>query len=116
MIPLRIKLPTLIEMSTPAPHLESRTQLEKEYVFIGVITTFLRAIRAGVIHFKHSATVLAHYGRLGPTFDLCSKVIVEILREEGMYKDNGEAVVAIICQALQEVRIIAAAAVTVADQ
>ncbi|KAI0657496.1 hypothetical protein C8Q70DRAFT_919344 [Cubamyces menziesii] len=87
---------------SPTPHLESRTQLEKEYVFIGVITTFLRAIRAGVIHFKHSATVLAHYGRLGPTFDLCSKVIVEILREEGMYKDNGEAVVAIICQALQE--------------
>lgn len=80
--------------------------MEKEYVFIGVITTFLRAIRAGVIHFRHSATILAHYGRLGPTFDLCSKVIVEILREEGMYKDNGDAVVAIICQALQEVSTI----------
>ncbi|KAI0772878.1 hypothetical protein BD413DRAFT_622407 [Trametes elegans] len=88
--------------ASPVLRVESRTQLEKEYVFIGVVTTFLRAIRAGVIHFKHSATFLAHYGRLGPTFDLCSKVIVEILREEGMYKDNGEAVVGIICQALQE--------------
>ncbi|KAI0634280.1 hypothetical protein C8Q77DRAFT_1110838 [Trametes polyzona] len=87
---------------SPTPRPESRSQLEKEYVFIGVVTTFLRAIRAGVIHFRHSATLLAHYGRLGPTFDLCTKVIVEILREEGMYKDNGEAVVAIICQALQE--------------
>lgn len=67
------------------------------------MTTFLRAIRAGVIHFRHAATVLAHYGRLGATFDLCSKVIVEILREEGMYKDNGDAVVNIISQALQEV-------------
>lgn len=74
-------------------------------MFIGVVTTFLRAIRVGVIHFRHASTILAHYGRLGPTFDLCSKVIVEILREEGMYKSNGEAVVAIICQALQEVGV-----------
>ncbi|CDO77437.1 hypothetical protein BN946_scf184857.g44 [Trametes cinnabarina] len=87
---------------SPAPRIVSRSQLEKEYVFIGVVATFLRAVRAGVIHFKHSATLLAHYGRLGPTFDMCTKVIVEILREEGMYKDNGDAVVTIICQALQE--------------
>ena len=85
------------------PHTKSRAQLEKEYVFISVVTTFLRAIRAGVIHFRHAATLLAHFNRLGPTFDACSKVVVDILREEGMYKDNGEVVVAIICQALQEV-------------
>lgn len=70
---------------------------------MGVVTTFLRAIRAGVIHFRHSATLLAHYGRLGPAFDLCSKVIIDILREEGMYKDNGEIVAAVICQALRDV-------------
>ena len=80
-----------------------RSQLEKEYVFIGVIATFLRAIRAGVIHFRHSATILAHYGRLGPAFDLCARVIVDILREEGMYKEDGDAVVEVICQALREV-------------
>ncbi|KAH9934133.1 uncharacterized protein B0H18DRAFT_1207681 [Fomitopsis serialis] len=80
----------------------SRSQLEKEYIFIGVIATFLRAIRAGVIHFRHSATLLAHYGRLGPAFDLCAKVIVDILREEGMYKENGDAVVAVICQGLRD--------------
>ncbi|KAI0943593.1 hypothetical protein AcW1_002723 [Taiwanofungus camphoratus] len=80
----------------------SRSQLEKEYIFMGVMATFLRAIRAGVIHFQHSAILLAHYGRLGPSFDLCTKVIVDILREEGMYKNNGEVVVAVICQALRE--------------
>ena len=72
---------------------------------MGVITTFLRAIRAGVIHYRYAATILAHYGRLGPTFDLCTKVIVEILREEGMYKDNSDTVIAIICRALQEVSL-----------
>ncbi|KZT04963.1 uncharacterized protein LAESUDRAFT_702953 [Laetiporus sulphureus 93-53] len=79
-----------------------RAELEKEYAFMEVMATFLRAIRAGVIRFQHSAVLLAHYGRLGPAFDLCSKVIVEILREEGMYKDNGPIVVAVICQALRD--------------
>lgn len=71
---------------------------------MGVIATFLRAIRAGVIHFQHSAVLLAHYARLGVSFDLCAKVIVDILREEGMYKNNGEAVVAVIFESLREVR------------
>ncbi|KAH9854575.1 hypothetical protein C2E23DRAFT_817055 [Lenzites betulinus] len=93
---------SVAKAASPAVHPQTRLQLEKEYVFIGVITTFLRAIRAGVIHIKHSATILTHYGRLGPTFDLCSKVIVEILREEGLFKENGDAVVDIICKALQE--------------
>lgn len=86
-------------MKRPLP----RSQLEKEYIFISVIATFLRAIRAGVIHFRHSTAILAHYGRLGPAFDLCSRVIVDILREEGMYKENGDAVVEVICHALREV-------------
>lgn len=68
-----------------------------------MIATFLRAIKVGAIDFRHAATLLTHYGRLGPVFDMCSKVIVDILREEGMYKENGEAVVAVILQALQDV-------------
>ena len=70
---------------------------------MGVVTTFLRAIRAGAVHFQHSATLLSHFGRLGPSFDLCAKVIVEILREEGLYKNNGDAVIAVVNQALRDV-------------
>ncbi|OCH94580.1 hypothetical protein OBBRIDRAFT_747233 [Obba rivulosa] len=80
----------------------SRARLEREYVFMGVMATFLRAIRAGVIDIRNSAVLLAHHGRLGASFDLCSKVVIDILREEGMYKDNGETVVSVICRALQE--------------
>ena len=72
-------------------------------MFIGVMATFLRAIKAGVIHFRHAVTLLTHYGRLGPVFDHCAKIVVEILREEGMYKSNGETVVAVVLQALREV-------------
>jgi cohesin complex subunit SA-1/2 len=81
----------------------SRTRLETEYQFMGVMSAFLRAIRAGAIDVRHSAILLAHYGRLGSSFDLCSKVIVDILREEGMLNKNGELVVSIVTQAVQEV-------------
>ncbi|KAK0451767.1 hypothetical protein EV421DRAFT_2075799 [Armillaria borealis] len=80
----------------------SRARLEEEYVFIDVMSTFLRAIRAGAIHVRHGAILLAHYGRLGPSFDLCTKVIVEILREAGMFNDDGDLVVLVVTQALQE--------------
>ena len=70
---------------------------------MGIVTTFLRAVRAGAIHFRHSAVLLTHYGRLGPSFDLCAKVIVDILREEGLYKNNGEEVAAIAKHSLREV-------------
>ena len=81
----------------------SRSKMEREYIFLGVVATFLSAIRAGAVHFRHLATLLAHYGRLGPAFDLCAKVVVDILREEGMYRDNGETVVAVVLQALRDV-------------
>ncbi|KAG2361086.1 hypothetical protein BDR07DRAFT_1472291 [Suillus spraguei] len=80
----------------------TRTRLEQEYVFMGTISTFLRAIRAGAVHVRHSAVLLAHYGRLGPAFDLCTKVIIDSLREEGMYRENGDLVVDVVTQALKE--------------
>ncbi|KAK0205357.1 hypothetical protein DFS33DRAFT_761234 [Desarmillaria ectypa] len=80
----------------------SRARLEEEYVFIDVMSTFLRAIRADAIHVRHGAILLAHYGRLGPSFDLCTKVIVEVLREAGMFNDDGDVVVLVVTQALQE--------------
>jgi cohesin complex subunit SA-1/2 len=70
------------------------------------MSAFLRAIRAGVINPRHGAIFLAHYGRLGHSFDLCCKVVVDMLREEGMFNDNGEVVAEAIIQAIQEVSFI----------
>ena len=81
----------------------SRSRLEKEYLFMGVVSTFLRAIRAGAINVRHGAVLLAHYGRLGWTFDECSKVMVDVLREEGMYNQNPDILVSVISQAISEV-------------
>ena len=82
---------------------QSRSHLEQEYLFIGVISTFLRAIKAGAIHVRHGAVLLAHYGRLGSTFDECSKIMVDVLREEGMGNGNPDVVVSVVTQAVREV-------------
>ncbi|KAG6811622.1 hypothetical protein H0H92_006586 [Tricholoma furcatifolium] len=80
----------------------SRPQLEQEYMFIDVMSTFLRAIRAGAIHIRHGSILLAHFGRLGATFDACSKVVVDVLREEGMMNNHGDVVVTVLTHALKE--------------
>ncbi|TFK29563.1 hypothetical protein FA15DRAFT_632012 [Coprinopsis marcescibilis] len=80
----------------------SRAMLEREYLFVDVITTFLRAIRIGAIQLKHGAIFLAHYGRLGAAVDACSKVIIDLLKEEGMAKDNGMIVVEIATKSVEE--------------
>ena len=77
--------------------------MEREYLFIDVISTFLRAIRVGAIHIHHGAVVLAHYGRLEVSFDTCSKAIVDVLREESVMNDSPEVIVTTVTQALQEV-------------
>lgn len=84
--------------------MESRSWLEREYLFIDVISTFLRAIRAGAINIQHGSVLLAHYERLGVAFDTCVKVVVDILREEGLSGDNGEIIVSVVTKAIQEVR------------
>lgn len=81
----------------------TRAQLEQEYVFMGVISTFLRAIRAGAIYPTHSAVLLTHHGHLGVAFDHCSKIVVDVLREEGMYKGHGDVVVDVVTIALKDV-------------
>lgn len=73
---------------------------------MGVMSTFLRAIRAGAVNIRHGAVLLAHYGRFGTTFDECSKIMVEVLREEGMYNGNPDIVVSVVTQAIREVRLL----------
>ncbi|THV05741.1 hypothetical protein K435DRAFT_76786 [Dendrothele bispora CBS 962.96] len=79
----------------------NKVQLEQEYVFIDVVSTFLRAIRAGAIHVRHGATLLAYFGRLGPAYDVCAKVVVDMLKEEGIC-DNSDLVVLVVTQAMKE--------------
>jgi cohesin complex subunit SA-1/2 len=68
---------------------------------MATVSTFLRAIHAGAVHFKHSDVLLANYGRLGPSFDLCTKVTIDVPRKEGMYNHDGDMVVEVKYDSLQ---------------
>lgn len=81
----------------------TQPRLIQEYMFIDVMSTFLRAIRAGAIHVRHGAILLAHHGRLGASFDMCAKVVIEVLREEGVMNDQADLVELVAIQAIQEV-------------
>ncbi|PWN46991.1 hypothetical protein IE53DRAFT_278454 [Violaceomyces palustris] len=63
----------------------SQAELEAEHIFCSTISTFVSAIRVGVVDSRHSACVLCQYGRLGNIFDSCCKVLVEVLREEAIF-------------------------------
>jgi cohesin complex subunit SA-1/2 len=67
------------------------------------VSAFLQAVYTGAIGIRHSAVLLAHYGRLGETFDLCLKTLIDVLRDEGMFQDNGTLVADVIIQAICDV-------------
>ncbi|CAE6434925.1 unnamed protein product, partial [Rhizoctonia solani] len=77
---------------SPSSNVLPQARLEREYAFHLVISAFLRAIRTGAINIEHSAVLLGHYGRVSSVYDQCTKVIIEVLREEGMYGGNAELV------------------------
>lgn len=52
---------------------------------------------------SHGAVVLAHFDRLGSGFDATIKVIIDFLRDIGMFQGQGEVVADVIVRALQEV-------------
>jgi hypothetical protein len=86
-------------LDRPAPHLA----LQQEYMFFKLITAFMHGIYTGAINIRHSSALLAHYGRLDITYDHCVKALIDVLRDEGMYKDNGTQVAEVIIQAITEV-------------
>ncbi|KAN0066163.1 cohesin complex subunit [Thecaphora frezii] len=71
----------------------SRSLLEAEHAFCSTISTFVSAIRVGVVDAKHSTSVLVQYGRLGAIYDSCCKVLIEVLKEEAIFVGYSRAVV-----------------------
>ncbi|KAG8859678.1 hypothetical protein FRB96_004252 [Tulasnella sp. 330] len=60
------------------------------------------AVKAGVVDVRHTSKPLCYYGRLDAPYDQCMKVIIELLREEGMYKSNGVVVADVIKDAIKD--------------
>jgi len=96
----------LLAANSPGKVPKTASDLQREHVFIRVMLTFLRAIHAGAMHYKHSIPFLANYARLIEPFDICSKTIAEILRNEAILAEHSEEVCQVIIVALQDVSLL----------
>jgi cohesin complex subunit SA-1/2 len=81
--------------------------LQRQQQLCQTLSHFIAAIRLGTFDVKHAAGVLAYHGRLGHIFDSCSKVLVETLREEGVYAGRPDMACNVILDALKQVSIAA---------
>jgi cohesin complex subunit SA-1/2 len=79
-------------------------QLEAEYAFNAVISTFVKALALGVVQLRHSAHILAHIGRLGSLYDECAKYLVETVRDEGLYNGSVSLAVGVLQETFEKVR------------
>ncbi|SAM82881.1 related to Nuclear cohesin complex subunit [Ustilago bromivora] len=92
--------------TTTSDNTEGRdqAQLQAEHTFCSVISTFVSAIRVGIIEAKYSTVVLIHFGRLGNIYDSLCKALVEVLKEEAIFGGYNRAVIveSVIWDSLRE--------------
>ncbi|EST04683.1 hypothetical protein PSEUBRA_005959 [Kalmanozyma brasiliensis GHG001] len=82
----------------------NEAQLQAEHTFCSIISTFVSAIRVGIIDAKYSTVVLTHFGRLGAIYDSCCKALIEVLKEEAIFGGYNRAVIveSVIWDSLRE--------------
>ncbi|UZJ56677.1 hypothetical protein CBS101457_005997 [Exobasidium rhododendri] len=76
--------------------------LQREMNFISTISHFISAIRLGIVHVKYSVGLLSRYSRIGPIYDACLRVLVELLRDVGIHEGRPEQVCKVILDSLWE--------------
>lgn len=72
--------------------------------FERTISPFVRAIRAETIDLRHASVILVHFEQFGAVFDQWVRVLIQDLRDEGVYGRQGEAVARIIFETFRDVR------------
>lgn len=76
--------------------------LSQQMSFVSTVSHYFGAIRLGVVHVKHCASLLAWYGRLGHGFDTCLRVLVETIREVGIHEAKPEQACSVLLDALSQ--------------
>lgn len=77
-------------------------KIQEDLHFFQLVSVFVGAIRCGVLEVEHAKEPLAHYSRFGPTYDSIVKKLVDVLRDEGIYNREADAVQHVAGSALQQ--------------
>ena len=79
-------------------------QAQQEMTFLKVTSAFVAATRCRVLDVDHAKEPLAHFGRFGPAYDAVCKMLVDVLRDDGMFNGEATTVQHVCGTALQSVR------------
>lgn len=93
---------------TPAEVRAANTKKEQRLVAAGLfhrtIGAFVRAVHKGIVSLQHASVILTQYERFDATLDQWAKLLVQDLRDEGIYGDSGALVSRVIVDTLKGVR------------
>ncbi|SCV69509.1 BQ2448_2529 [Microbotryum intermedium] len=97
--PVAKPAPTAAELR--AKRLREQNRLVASRKFERAVLPFVRAMHSGVIDLRHAAVILPHFERFGPVYDSWCRLLVQDLRDEGIYAKSGELVVNVVTASLQ---------------
>jgi cohesin complex subunit SA-1/2 len=81
--------------------------------FLKVASAFVAAVRCRVLDVDHAKEPLAHFGRFGPAYDAVCKMLVDVLRDDGMFNGEATTVQHVCGTALQSVSAYGSGSLTV---
>lgn len=75
--------------------------LAKDLYLISLTSTLVAAIRAGAMHVRHAAPILAYYAWLSADFDALCHELVTVMRDDALHAERAWAVCETVLEALK---------------
>lgn len=72
--------------------------------FERTIFPFVRALHSSTLDIQHASVLIAHFDRFSALYDSWVKLLIQDLRDEGIYAKEGEKVATVLASSLQSVR------------
>lgn len=88
--------------STATSSLPSQARLEAEVELNQLVAPLVSATRLGLIDVRLVAPLIGHFGRAGRMYDSLVKLLIEVLREEGILGRQGSKAVDVIFESLRD--------------
>lgn len=78
--------------------------LQRQQELLSVISPYAGAIRLGVLELRHAVPLCARYGRLGDLFDASLRVVVDAIRDAGIFDRRAHVACRVVLDSLMKVR------------
>lgn len=83
--------------------LPTQSQLQREVELNQLTAPLVSAMRFGLVDITLAAPIIGKFGRLGQMFDVLVKLLIEVLREDGVLAKDGKSAADVVLDSLREV-------------